>query len=357
LSRVGRLGMADDSPDYVSCGVEVKQVPVRALQSSRTFAASLRNLVNVYTVAIMRLRKDVLKTSARTIFVGHVSLFWLGSAHQRRWGSQIVINGRERPGGVRTKGSLASWFSRVEPIILRRIARRQPMVIAVCESHAEDFRALGFENVQVVRNVPVEKFAPTFVAPPECDELRVCCVGSLYPGRGIEALIDGVIMARSRGAMARLDITGPASDSYSAELASRIQAASAGDYITIHGPCPADEVAGRYQAAHVGTALYEAADSANDSLSNKIFESIVAGRPVIAGNLPENSKIVETHSVGWAVPVTGIAIGELLVSLAADRESVREMARHCHSVGQRNFTWEAEIQSLRDAVESKTRHP
>jgi glycosyltransferase involved in cell wall biosynthesis len=295
----------------------------------------------------------VLEIPAHTIFIGHVSLFWLGLAHQRRWDSHIIINGRERPGGIRTKGSLATWFSKIEPFVLRRVARRQPTLLAVCDSHANEFRALGFNDVRVVRNVPSISFAPNFVPPADSDELVVCCVGSLYPGRGVEALIDGAVLARRRGADVRLEITGPASDAYARTIQARIDDAEAGGYITMHGPCRPQEVASRYQDAHVGTALYEASDSANDSLSNKIFEGIVAGRPVIAGDLPENRKVVDNYSVGWAVPVEAQALGDLLFRLSVNIHSVRSMAQHCHLVGKRNFTWESEIENVISSVEMR----
>jgi glycosyltransferase involved in cell wall biosynthesis len=222
LSRVGRLGMADDASFYLSSGVEVEQVRVGKISSRRTLTASLRNLFAVYAPAILRLRRRVLEIPAHTIFIGHVSLFWLGLAHQRRWDSHIIINGRERPGGIRTKGSLATWFSKIEPFVLRRVARRQPTLLAVCDSHANEFRALGFNDVRVVRNVPSISFAPNFVPPADSDELVVCCVGSLYPGRGVEALIDGAVLARRRGADVRLEITGPASDAYARTIQARI---------------------------------------------------------------------------------------------------------------------------------------
>jgi glycosyltransferase involved in cell wall biosynthesis len=316
-------------------------------------AASIQNLIGAYLMAIVRLRRKVLRVPAHSIFVGHVSLFWLGLAHQRRWNSHVIINGRERPGGVRTKGSLATWFSRIEPFVLRRVARKRPTLLAVCESHAEDFRALGFDDVRVVRNVPSASFAPEFVAPPDGEELIVCCVGSLYPGRGVETLIDAVVSARQSGAAVRLDITGPASAEYARSLQHRIDAAGASAYVRMHGPCRPDEVAARYQAAHVGTALYEASDSANDSLSNKIFEGIVAGRPVIAGDLPENKRIITSHDVGWAVSVDTKALSALLGDLALDLEGVRARALRCFEVGRQHFTWEAEIDDVRLHVERR----
>ncbi|MFE0526358.1 glycosyltransferase [Micromonospora parva] len=347
LARVGRLGMSDTPGRSCIDGVDVENLPVREIDDRRNLAASVRNLLLRYLPAIWQLRRRVLATPARTIFVGQIALFWLGIAHRRRWGSEVIISSREMPGGVRTKGSLATWFSRVEPWMLRRAARRHNFtVVAVCDSHADRFRELGVKDVLVVRNVPLASFAPRYTSPPSGPDLRLACVGSLYPGRGIEVLIDAVVAARAAGAPVRLTITGPAGKEYRQLLRDRIDAAEAGDYIALEEACATGEVPTCYQRSHIGTALYEAVDAANDSLSNKIFEGVVAGRPVIAGNLAENRALVKRHRLGWTIPVEVAPIRDLLIRLAADIPAVQAHAEHCHEVGRTEFVWEIETLPL-----------
>ncbi|MET8308628.1 glycosyltransferase [Micromonospora sp. NPDC005173] len=355
LSRVGRFGAADEPGRSWLDGVDVEQLPVRQIDDRRRFTASVRNLLGVYLPALRRLRRRVLATPARTIFVGHISLFWIGLAHRKRWGSHIILNGRERPGGIRTKGSLATWYSRLEPLLLRMVARRRGLtVLAVCESHAAAFRKLGFDDVLVVRNVPLASFAPEFVPPSPGPELVVACVGTLYPGRALEILIDAVVAARSAGAAVRLEMTGPASQDYRQALRDRIVNAGAEPYISLRDPCPGAEVPARYQRAHLSTALYQAVDTANDSLSNKLFEAVVAGRPVIAGSLPENRALIEQFGVGWVVPVEAAPLSRLLVELAADLAAVRAMAQHCFQTGRAEFVWEVETSLLQKRLLDRT---
>ncbi|MEU5564180.1 glycosyltransferase [Micromonospora musae] len=351
LARVGRLGMSDVPGDSCVDGVQVEQVAVREIDDRRRFSASIRNLLLGYLPALWRLRRRVLATPARTILVGHVALYWLGLAHHRRWGSRVILSSRELPGGIRTRGSLATWFSRVEPWLLRRASRRSAFtVVTVCDSHAARFRELGAEDVLVVRNVPMASFAPRFTPAPTGPELLVACVGSLYPGRGIEPLIDAVVAARAVGAPVRLTITGPAGREYRQSLRERIDAAGAGDHVALEEACSADQVATCYQRAHVGTALYEAVDAANDSLSNKIFEGVVAGRPVIAGDLPENRALVDRHGIGWVTPVAVGPLRDLLIELAGDLPAVRARAEHCARVGQHEFVWEVETLPLQQRL-------
>ncbi|WP_204019246.1 glycosyltransferase [Micromonospora sediminimaris] len=362
LAKVGRNGAADDAGLSRIDGIEVEQLPVGRIDQRRRLTASIRNLITVYLPALWHLRKRVLATRARTVFVGHIALFWIGLAHRRRWGSQVILNGRERPGGIRTRGSLATWFSRMEPALLRLVARRAPVtVVAVCESHAAQFRRLGLDDVLVVRNVPLAAFAPDFVPPPPGPDLIVACVGTLYPGRGIEALIDATVTARTAGAPIRLEVTGPASQQYRASLLDRIRAADAEAYVSLLGPCPSTEVAARIQRAHVATALYEAVDLANDSLSNKLFEGVVAGRPVIAGDLAENQALIRRFAVGWSVPAETTALSGLLRELASDLPGVRAMAEHCYRTGRSEFVWEAETSMLQkrllDAARAQSTSP
>ena len=354
LSRVGRSGMIGSSRDEHIDSVLSLKIKTRKPREGASLAAQIVNLVGTYAWPVGTLLRKTLATPADTVLVGHISLGFIGLLHHRRYGSQVLLNGRERPGGVRTAGSLASLFSRIEPLVVRRLAAsRWIRVVAVCESHATDFRSLGARTF-VARNAPPASFRRPFAPPPSSnDHLIVGCLGTLYPGRGVETLIEAVGMARDSGINVQLEIAGRASAEFMSQLEDVALSTGHLDAITFHGPWPSDEVPSFYQMVHVGTALYENVDAANDSLSNKIFECVVSGRPVIASDLSENRRFVQENEVGW---LTDVAAGDLADLLRAIYEMRSNLSTLSRRVFERSatMTWENECrETIAWIVQSK----
>ena len=341
LSQVGRVGIAGSEGDAVVDGVTVRKIATPAPAEGASTRTAIINLARTYPKAVATLAWRAIRTPAEAIVVGHMSLFWIGLAHQKRYGSKILLNGRECPGGINTKGSLGTAFSRVEPAVLKRLAGAEDLaVVAVCDGHADDFRALGVQTF-VARNAPAAEFRSDFVPTPDEDVVRVACVGSLYEGRAIELLIKATDAARSTGARVVLEITGRGGAEYVTALKNLAASCRHPEAIVFHEPCAPDEVPAAYHRVHVGTALYEAVDEANDSLSNKIFESVVSGRPVLAGDLPENRRFVSEHGLGWLTDVTQEGLTNALLDIYARRDELPELARAVHEVS-RAFSWETE---------------
>ncbi|MBO1758267.1 glycosyltransferase [Dermacoccus sp. NHGro5] len=341
LSQVGRVGIAGSQNDAVVDGVAVRKIATPTPAQGASTRTAIINLVRTYPKAIATLAWRAIRTPADAIVVGHMSLFWIGLAHHKRHGSKVLLNGRERPGGINTKGSLGTAFSRVEPAVLRRLSGiRDLAVVAVCDGHADDFRALGLETL-VARNAPAAAFRSDFVPTPDEDVVRVACVGSLYEGRGIELLIKATDAAQAAGAQVVLEVTGRGGAEYVTALKNLAASCRHSDAIVFHGPCAPEEVPAAYHRVHVGTALYEAVDAANDSLSNKIFESVVSGRPVLAGNLSENRRFVREHRLGWVTDVTSEGLTNALLDIYARRAQLPGLAVAVHETS-RAFSWETE---------------
>lgn len=347
LQQVGRIGIKDLRAKYLEGAIRVRQVSVPTPRSGVGLKVTMINLGFVYMVGLLRLVRAVLSVRATTIVVGSTSLFWLGRLHHYRFGSKVVLNARERLGGIRTPGSIGTLVSRVEPFMIRGLGKSWVTTTCVCESHAREFRSAGAHEVIVVRNVPLRAFIPAvWPSTPAGGPLTVALVGSLYPGRGIEPLIRAVGLLKQDGSRVNLQITGLSGNDYGESLRRLIDSEGVQDRVYLMGPCPPDEVPQRYAMAHIGTALYEAIDSANDSLSNKIFECVASGRGVLAGNLPENVALVEAHSLGWAVPVNVEGLRKVLHMLIAERPNYDVLGQHCLEQARNALNWEVEVGPL-----------
>lgn len=347
LSQVGRVGLsAQDVASRVEDGVDVNYVKAGRPSQRRSRLASAVNLLLVYPPALTRLLRWVISTPAESIFVGHMALFWLGMLHRLRFGSHVALNARERLGGVRTQGSLGATFSRIEPFVLRCISGRSGYtVVAAAPGHAEEYRALGMDSVITVRNAPSVSFSPPYREPSN-GPLTFAFIGSLYEGRGVFPLIDAIDLAADDGLDVKLEISGRGNPDFVSSMKARIFLMRHPQCVDFLGECAPSEVPGRYQRAHVATALYEPVDAANDSLSNKLFEGPASGRPVLAGDLPENSRVVRDYALGWTATVTAEGLRQALHHIYAERERIGVMGRHCHEVCANVLNWECEVEPL-----------
>ncbi len=79
------------------------------------------------------------------------------------------------------------------------------------------------------------------------------------------------------------------------------------------------------------------------TIPNKLFESLMAGVPVVAAMGTEQARLVERVGVGRTVDVTAprdlaAALVELLELPAAERDALRQ---HCRTLGLSTYNWEA----------------
>lgn len=355
LQRVGRTGIEDLRPGFHEGRVSVKQVRARQPFTRRTRLATLLNLLFIYPPSVALLAIRALRRPADVLVLGSTSLVWLGVLHQRLHGSYVVVNARERLNGIRTVGSLGTLISKLEPRMIGYMRRRDVSVVAVCQGHADEFLDAGVREVLVVRNLPRREFnSGGFQEPPELSGgLRVVLLGSLYEGRGIEALIEGVAMCNRRGYRVSLEITGRGSAPYLHSLKQGIAKAGASSHVSLLGPCAPEEVPARYARGHIGTALYEAVDRANDSLSNKLFESVASGRPVLAGDLTENRRVVSEYGLGWTAEVNASALAERLTEIVSSQPDIASWGRRCFELSRDVLNWESDVAPLLKLVKSR----
>lgn len=349
LNRVGRMGIAASSNGVSSNGpVVISYVDTPEARMHRSRWASLMNLLHTYPRPLLTLCRRASRQPAEVIFVGHAALFWIGLIHSFRYRSMVVINARERLGGVRTRNSLGSAFSRIEPLVFRFLSRHPRILcVAVAEGHAEEYMDHGLKAVKVLHNVPSLSFCSEFV-PFRVGNgpLVVALVGSLYDGRGVFPLLEGVALARTQGVSLALEISGRGNAEFMKRVDDSVTALDLTDCVTFLGACAPEEVASRYARAHIATALYEGVDAANDSLSNKLFEGTSTGRPVLAGALPENVRAVEEFQLGWTCEVTPVGVAAALEKIFADREKLPIWGSSLHSQYRARLNWEAEAKSI-----------
>ena len=351
-ARAGRSGVQDRAGCWKHGSIAIQQVRTRSLSAGTGRGSQAWNLVS-YLLVVGHLALIVCRSKADIVHVTGTPLAILGILHKLRHRSFFIMDINERPASVSAAGSLFSVLARFEPLILRIVGRSCDLATVVTEGHVSLLEPYGIERVTVVHNAPLRNWRGTYVVPPKdsAGRFTVAVIGTVLEGRGYELLLEALALCRNSGFHFRATICGPGRSEYLAtlkEMAARLQIE---EYVTWVPFVDTDSVPAIYARSHAGLALYEASDPGNDSLSNKLLEAVACGRPVIAGELPENRRFMEQHSVGWLTRLHAEDLAHVMQE--ASRIDLDEVARHCWDLGTHTVNWESQFQLVVDAALSR----
>jgi glycosyltransferase involved in cell wall biosynthesis len=359
LQGVGRTGKRDRSGASLVDGIHVRQVPVRPLTAEPGLWHQLRNVLWSYTPSFARLVYHAIRTPADVVHVTGAPLALVGWLHKLRHRSVFLLDVNERPASVTSSGSLFSVFSRFEPSILRAAASRADITTVVTPGHADILEGdFSFANVLVVRNAPLCSWRAAFLPSPAAhdSDIAVVTVGTIFEGRAFEHLLNAVAISRRAGVDVRLQIYGTGRKSYLDRLALLATELKVTDLVSFEGALDSSNVSKAYLGGQIGLALYEQEDAGNDSLSNKILECVSSGRPVLAGDLPENRRFLTEHEIGWLTPVDAASISKAFVDIAGRSSLLAPLALTCRRLGDQQLNWEHEFAKVVGATQSLVRH-
>ncbi len=233
----------------------------------------------------------------------------------------------------------------------RRWARAADRVITVNDDYARLLgEQLGIAPPPVVRNLPGRWTPPS----PPPDRLRaaigadpstriVLYQGGFLTGRGIEPSMDAILEVPD----AILVLLG-----FGALREPLIAAASAPPYqgkVVVLDPVPPDDLLAWTASADVSVmAIQPSSPNHAFTTPQKLFESLAAGVPVVAADLPGMARIVATEDVGVLVDPTSpsaIAAGIRTV-LDAPAEERARLRAHVLAVAHERYAWETDAPRL-----------
>jgi len=260
-------------------------------------------------------------------------------------GARLIYDAHELETERSGARGLRQWLNRLTE---RRMMAHVDRLITVSPSILAWYRE-RYPRVpaHLVRNVP-NRPATAISAHPLRAELGVphdallfLFLGRFAAGRGIESTLEAFQHEAVRHHVLFMG-GGP--------LESRIRdAASRCARIQILPPVPTHAVLSYAAGADVGLTLYE--DTCLNHrfcLPNKLFENLLASRPVLASDLPDQTTIVRQYKAGWTVPVETAALVEWLRDFdrAAHQSVMQGLAERTA-----DLTWPVEADRLSAAYE------
>lgn len=223
-----------------------------------------------------------LLVGARIVYDAHE--LWTGrNVRQDRWVAPAVEAALERVGVRYSDGVIT-----VSPSIVRWMQHRFALA----------------ESPTLVRNVPHSRGpVPDPAAgrlrrltglPPEASVIAYC--GGITTGRGLEETVGALVHLPDD---VHLVLLGFGDDQYVAGLLGQAETQGVGDRVHLAGQVPGPEVPQALADADVAVVFVRPIClSYRFSLPNKLFESIHAGLPIVAADLPDTAAVVRELGVG-----------------------------------------------------------
>jgi glycosyltransferase involved in cell wall biosynthesis len=244
-----------------------------------------------------------------------------------------LVRRRER-GWIREAAALTAVSDGIADEAVRRFAVARPVVLRNCP--------LAWRPDEAQPKVP-DRLRPAAGLPPE--RAVILYQGGFSVDRGIEELVAALdaTALRDRDVAAVFLGYGRLRD----WLASAARARPG--RLAVLDAVPPDELPEWTVAADVGyVGLPPRTLNQRLNLANKLFESLMAGVPVVVADGTEHCRVVEAEVVGTCADIdrpeaVAEAVARLLSAPADERERLR---RHCRSVALERYTWEREQAAL-----------
>lgn len=171
-----------------------------------------------------------------------------------------------------------------------------------------------------------------------CDASRddaLLFVGRLSRQKGLDALLDALVLARQRLPALRLDIVG--NGPIRPSLEQRVAELGLGEHVTFLGARPHEEVIARCRRAR---AFVFPGRSEGQGLA--VIEAMACGCPVVAARSGALGALIDQDARGLGVPDGDArALAEAVVRVCVDRDGAVDRARAARAFVARTYTWTA----------------
>jgi len=225
----------------------------------------------------------------------------------------------------KTFANIQTTDSRAE-VFARRYHVKIPIVIRNCQPYREVKKNNLFREQL---HIPMDKKI-------------ILYQGMIDPGRGVDILIETMNYLDN----AVLILMGQGN--YKNVIKKRLENNSKKKDIFILDAVPLEKLADYTASADIGVSLVQNTGLNNYlMISNKFFEYLTAGLPVVFPNFPEWKKLVPKYSVGKIVdPTKPQKVAEAINSILSNEKLYQKMADNARTMVRDFYNWELEVKKL-----------
>jgi glycosyltransferase involved in cell wall biosynthesis len=204
------------------------------------------------------------------------------------------------PRGALLPGALAVKSYKKYPFIflLQRlgVANRILFHATTEEEAASVRRFFSKASIEIVGNPPAVNQAPLLLVPKQPGVLRMVYVARIHPIKNLRFLLS--VLEEMGGSSIQLDIIGPIDDAdYWAQCQRQISSLPASVKVEYRGALPHADVLSALEGTHLSVLPTD-----GENFGHSIFESFLAGRPVLISNTTPWGGLKEKQ-IGWDLSV------------------------------------------------------
>lgn len=224
-----------------------------------------------------------------------------------------------------SRNPLKRLFNGLMQEITHRGARRARRIMVIGEAFRDGLYAEGADpaRVRLIYMGVDPAFAAIAPAVGSHDPVSLVYAGTISADRGRDIMLDGLALARQRGAPVRLTLIG-ATPADLAFCQARISALGIGDACAVHPRVPGTAIPGLLAAHDAGICLWENTPWWQFNPPTKLFEYLVAGLPVLASDIRTHTDYIRDGENGLIFPYSPEGFADALCRLTPDG------LRRCH---------------------------
>ncbi len=177
--------------------------------------------------------------------------------------------------------------------------------------------------------------------PPNNKQFTICYIGGISKPRFLLELVDVVKTLNDVHCV----IAGSGSKkTYVNELKEKC---SKVDNVEFIGKIPMDEVIPMTKKSNVVVCMFDPNDkNSKVGLPNKVFESMVAGRPIIASKEVYLGKFVEKENIGLSVPFDKKSLSKAIITLRDNPHLCDKLGRNALNAAIDQYNWDVQERKL-----------
>lgn len=202
--------------------------------------------------------------------------------------------------------------------LVDRVAKTCDLLLPISDAMAGHYRALGRKGP--IAALPMGcRGAAAEPPPPPRDFVEALYVGSLDRVRGLDFLLRALALARREEPRLRLAFLGSARRPASIEfLRDQVRGLGLAGAVSFEAPVPREAVRARMAAADFGVSPVPPTSFYRLSSPTKLMESLGAGRPMAANDIPDQALVLRESGGGICVAYEEKAFARAMADLARD---------------------------------------